>query len=72
MTVLKNKFAREHENEMETLKVSLEIKERKIVENTKKAEEKIEAIAREPAEVKEKYARELNVASDFDTPRVRD
>ena len=70
MTVLKNKFVREHENEMETLKVSLEIKEREIVENTKKAEEKIEAIARELAEVKEKYARELNVASDLSSSRA--
>ena len=70
MTVLKNKFVREHENEMETLKASLEMKEREIVENAKKAEEKIEAIARELAEAKDSYARELNVASDLSSSRA--
>lgn len=70
MTVLKNKFVRDHENEMEALKASVEIKEREIVENSKKAEEKIEAIARELAEAKDSYARELNVVSDLSSSRA--
>ena len=70
MTVLKNKFVRDHENEMEALKASVEIKEREIVENSKKTEEKIEAIARELAEAKDLYARELNVVSDLSSSRA--
>ena len=71
MTVLKNKFVRDHENEMEALKASVETKKaRDCRENSKRRRRKSKPSLEELAEAKDSYARELNVVSDLSSSRA--
>ena len=70
MTVLKNKFMKEHEDEIETLKSTLVAKENVVLEMSQESQKKIETIKIELLAAKEAYAKELGAVADISSSRA--
>ena len=70
MTVLKNKFMKEHEDEIETLKSTLVAKENVVLEMSQESQKKIETIKIELLAAKEAYAKELSAVADISSSRA--